>query len=981
MSDHQPYVTIRSRRPAEGPGSRSTGPSVAGPTGGDFYARSATHDTSRTSFHVKHIGQFAQRLEDSAARAFPNRGRSSARYSNVQALLLHWNSDDLFVIPELEDLEKCLSEDYGFNTNIFAIPSENSHLELMMRIGQLIKDHESQDTLFVVYYGGHARIDESRQSTWCATREANSPWLQWSAIQTLLERSLSDVLILLDCCAGAASATFPNGSSITETISASSWDAIAPDPGRYSFTNALIEVLQEWRLRAFSAAMLHAEVLARLKHPRPITINGKYFEARSTPVHFMMTSNHKAPSIEMSRMSPGDNLPSPEILPIPTLGHETGRAPDSAPVARNDYMFTEPNEDTPHVMISLALEDDQRLDINAWEQWLSAFPAMAKYVKVQGVFKSHSTMLLVSMPVSIWDLLPEDHATSFVAFIRSNNLMTQKPRNQSVPVFVPTNPYPTENDGASFISGVSGTTFAPTETVGLTGQMGAFRDPTYGRQTSGPMVRSTLPPIQQLSPLHPPSQPGSPSQSLPPQPMRSMHSTTSLSTLQRQQSSSSLAMGGNLTRQMIMNQQQALRRTTFGADVPEPKKFSPHVERRLEEYYQFEPLPNDGQKAFFASNLGVEPWHVEVWFHHRRESDAFAQRFASLRMEDSKAQAREGPRMILPANLSELLDMSLPGQTLLLDLRSLTEYQKSHIKGAIHLRAPQSFLRPASLGMIERAFADAQSRRTFSHWQRARAIVFYSRGLEYPWECPPSEILLEKLWTCGWSGHCFILKGHYREFSDSFAKHIYRSQGSQSAGDAGDDQSKATEMISRTEASSNQQEFSNLLSRLDGEDQLRYLGTSPGQNEERTTAMEELEKELENEFQKRFPALYKKAQDVHGSSAGRSDDEGFVTKAQMVEYLDRGLTKIRDAQAAGPPTTTYEPGHSKLAAEGYFDRAYPNRESDEYVEVGRGDEQPGADSSPQMTGKGKEIRAAPSPDEIPRRGRGGGILNKVFRRA
>lgn len=27
-------------------------------------ARSATHDISRASFHVKHIGQFAKRLED-----------------------------------------------------------------------------------------------------------------------------------------------------------------------------------------------------------------------------------------------------------------------------------------------------------------------------------------------------------------------------------------------------------------------------------------------------------------------------------------------------------------------------------------------------------------------------------------------------------------------------------------------------------------------------------------------------------------------------------------------------------------------------------------------------------------------------------------------------------------------------------------------------------------------------------------------------
>ncbi|KAF7542586.1 hypothetical protein G7Z17_g11446 [Cylindrodendrum hubeiense] len=940
MADHQPYFTIRSRRPADVSGARE---GMAGPSGGEF-ARSATHDVSRTSFHVKHIGQFASRLEDSAARAFPNRGRSSQRYSKVQALLLHWNSDDLFVIPELEDLEKCLSEDFGFNTEIFGIPSENSHLELMLKIGQLIKDHESTNTLFLVYYGGHARIDESRQSTWCATREPSSPWLQWSAIQTLLERSASDVLILLDCCAGAASATFPTGNSITETISASSWDAIAPDPGRYSFTNALIEVLQEWRVRAFSAAMLHAEVLARLKHPRPITINGKYFEARSTPVHFMMTANHKAPSIELSRICLGvDHPPSPELLPMPAMPHETGRAPDPSSAPRNDHMFTEPNEDTPHVMISLALEDDQRLDINAWEQWLSAFPAMAKYVKVQGVFKSHSTLLLVSMPVGIWDMLPEDHATSFIAFIRSNNLMTQKQRSPSVPVFVPTRSYPNDSttaDADSFVSGVSGTTFAATENTGHTGQMrGAFRDPTY---------------------------------------VRPIPSSTSLSALQRQQSSSSLGVSGNLTRQMIMNQQQSLRRTTFGDDVPEPKKFAPHVEKRLEEYYQYEPLPNDGQKAFFASNLGVEPWHVEVWFHHRRQKDAFAQRFASLQADDAKHQSLDGPRMIFPANLNELLNISLPGQALLIDLRSLSEYQRSHIKGAIHLRAPQSFLRPASLDMIERAFADAQSRRSFSRWQRARCVVFYARGLESPSECPPAEALLEKLWASGWSGQCFILKGHYREFSDSFGKHIRRADQ--------DDQPEGQqrEMPTQTpeETSANQQKYAELLSHLGGEDQLHQFGTSPGQGGERTTAMVEQEKELESEFQTRFPALYKKAQDVHGGSTGSSDADSFVTKAQMVEYLDRGLTKIRDVPTTGPETPpTYAPGHSKLAADGsYFDGTYVDRESEEYVDVGRSDGQTSADSSPKMTGKGKEIGMAPLPDEIPRRGRGGGLLNKVFRR-
>jgi hypothetical protein len=86
----------------------------------------------------------------------------------VYALLLYWDSDDLFVLPELEDLETCLQQDYNFETERFTIPSGNAHLDLMLKIGAMIKEHESNDTLLIVYYGGHARIDDARQSTWCA---------------------------------------------------------------------------------------------------------------------------------------------------------------------------------------------------------------------------------------------------------------------------------------------------------------------------------------------------------------------------------------------------------------------------------------------------------------------------------------------------------------------------------------------------------------------------------------------------------------------------------------------------------------------------------------------------------------------------------------------------------------------------------------------------------------------------------------------
>jgi len=458
---------------------------------------------------------------------------------------------------------------------------------------------------------------------------------RWSAIQTLLERSASDTLILLDCCAGAASATFPNGKSITETISASSWDAIAPDPGRYSFTNALIEVLGEWRLRAFSAAMLHAEILARLKHPRPITINGKHFEARSTPVHFMMTANHKAPSIELGRIVPSDRRPPspPTDSPGPESGRSGagGRGPFDGPVRG-------PNEDEPHVMISLALEDDQRLDLNAWEQWLASFPALAKYVKVQGVFKSHSTLLLLSMPVMVWDLLPEDRACSFVAFIRSNNLLRE-----------PAGPEPSlaaagtqrirdgeesgEDDGDDDRYSIfSGTTYAASDRrassiLRRNSALSSINRPTSQRQSGtgasfkgslkrSPVDLSPLPafgfsvpslelPQRSLNDVLEQQRGGPPIG--PPHHVGKAHSATLPYLPEHRQDEA-------ISKMAILNLQRSSKRTLYShdEDLPDGPALSQHIVDRLEEYFQKEPNPTVAVTEFFASNLGIETRDIDV---------------------------------------------------------------------------------------------------------------------------------------------------------------------------------------------------------------------------------------------------------------------------------------------------------------------------------------------------------------------------------
>ncbi|KAI1752313.1 hypothetical protein F4782DRAFT_501326 [Xylaria castorea] len=869
FNNNVPFVTISSRQLSDENGFNS-GDSAYGSSLEDSKPPSATHDISRVNYHVKRLPDFARALEDSAARAFPNRG-SSQRYKKVYVLLLHWDSDDLFVLPELEDLEICLQRDYNFESERFIIPSSNAHLDLMLKIGAMIKDHESLDTLLIVYYGGHARIDDARQSTWCASRNLDSPWLQWSAIQTLLERSLSDTLILLDCCAGAASAAFPTGNSITETISASSWDAIAPNPGRYSFTSTLLEVLQEWKRKTFSVAMLHAELLARLKHPRPERHNGNRFEARTTPVHFMMTANHKAPSIELCRIC-SDILP-PALPSASTSGRNSfheGRA------STEDIIGSEPNESVPHVMISLALEDDQNLNVDDWERWLATIPAIAKYVQVQGIFKSHSTLLLVSLPVMVWDMLPDHPACNFIAFIRSNNLVTQKQGQGQWNKASTDTPLSAEleSDQGSICSG---TTAVTVDRPDPSGNMNwpkvdliyedevTFKSRWPGTQAD--VVPTTRPPWE------------SNAQGLP-------NSAPRLSTRENPSSLSSALMRVSSLSSNQQSDQAQIPQSAFETSYQTPSRpvLPAHAEKRLEEYFISNPKPTVAVKEFLASSLGIETADIDRWFRHRREQQEVSNKLQSLRMGDQSHNSppKDGARMVLPGHLNKLLEIFPTGQIVVIDLRPSTDYQRSHIHGAINFRAPASFISRASMEMIEKALTDEASRSSFDKWYTSKCVVFYDKVVEYAWEAPVAEAFFQKFKSKHWPGQCFVLKGHYREFSQSFDKYIVGANTT----DKATKYLASLQDVSWEKSKDDNQRYDDWLKLLDDEDRAHIAELPPAMKSERLQAMNRHQQALEDEFRRAFPDLYRQAQD-------RQPDDNWSVKAPMVAHLERGIAKMQ----------------------------------------------------------------------------------------
>lgn len=172
--------------------------------------------------------------------------------------------------------------------------------------------------------------------------------------------------------------------------------------------------------------MLHSEILSILKSPRP----KKHQEISKTPVYIVTTSNPRNCSIEIRRVQSIKEVPfEPSSAPP---GGESAEQTSTTTTSKDQFdlaslLATLPAQEKtfalPHVIISVGLEGDQTLDRRGFENWMKQFPALATYVKIQGVYGSHSTLILLSIPVVIWNLLPRNPAYNFVGFVTSDNLL------------------------------------------------------------------------------------------------------------------------------------------------------------------------------------------------------------------------------------------------------------------------------------------------------------------------------------------------------------------------------------------------------------------------------------------------------------------------------------------------------------------------------------------------------------------------------
>ena len=108
------------------------------------------------------------KLTDELNRDFEN----GNDYTSGSLLSLYWQEGDHPGFKDESDKVVQFFGSMGFDTAVYPIPSENSHIELLTRIINLIKDQGKPGCLVVIYYSGHADRDDDRGMD----RESEAVW-------------------------------------------------------------------------------------------------------------------------------------------------------------------------------------------------------------------------------------------------------------------------------------------------------------------------------------------------------------------------------------------------------------------------------------------------------------------------------------------------------------------------------------------------------------------------------------------------------------------------------------------------------------------------------------------------------------------------------------------------------------------------------------------------------------------------------------
>ncbi|KAF7563224.1 hypothetical protein G7046_g931 [Stylonectria norvegica] len=363
---------------------------------------------------------FARHLQDAAMLI--QRQTERHPYTDVSVLLLRWEEDDS-VDEDLIALEQVLHKQYNYHTERWQIPTvANPSIKLGVQMASFL-EHARANHLLIIYYAGHGYAGADGQLYWACNAREDAAKLKWDGVRCLFEDAQSDILLLLDTCS-VPDPPMAGSHGVKQAIAACTPDRNQRDAGERSFSSHLVEALHKLSTgRPFSTQKLFDDVLT-LKQQQvaatPRVSNGTANPAppAQSPLFFTMTPGN------------GQNLTLAPLPPRSTsLSSQNGGDGDAQGIRDREEQLIDPNSivdlrfEEPRILVCTTFVGDASPDMSFFSQWLHNTPPLGAKIAVEGMFLGPPTMLLISMPHSIWNVVQHDKVCCFLGYISSHNMI------------------------------------------------------------------------------------------------------------------------------------------------------------------------------------------------------------------------------------------------------------------------------------------------------------------------------------------------------------------------------------------------------------------------------------------------------------------------------------------------------------------------------------------------------------------------------
>lgn len=134
----------------------------------------------------------------------------------------------------------------------------------------------------------------------------------------------------------------------------------------------------------------------------------------------------------------------------------------------------------------------------------------------------------------------------------------------------------------------------------------------------------------------------------------------------------------------------------------------------------------------------------------------------------------DGPTMVAPQDVVEIIKAHLPQDVLILDLRVSPQYSKSRIRGAVNLCIPTTLLKRASFTVqkLWETFTDDDARAKFGLWKAAKFIIVHDASSVQLKDATSSANTLKKFTNEGWPGATLVIRGGFNAFVKKFPEQV-----------------------------------------------------------------------------------------------------------------------------------------------------------------------------------------------------------------